>query len=344
MDLNLGVLTCIIEQWRWVPHYEGLYLVSSMGKVARADYIQSNGKGEFFVNGHIMRVNLNRKGYPQICLTKNNQRDTQRVHRLVALAFIPNPNNLPTINHKNEDKTDNRVENLEWCSWEYNHNYGTRNRRQSKSMVGKNCKRIPQLDLNGNVIKEWASALCAAIHLGICQTGISLCCTGRIKTYKKYKWKFVYDDYVFLLPKKNYPKYDVGEVVAVAQSYKDILSAFSQHPNPQLNIGVKNPTDTTGWHNKMFVKPNLMPHHIKINDVKVERLQDISDETSIKEGIRDYSTPNEKRYGYSGFMREEIVAFRTPREAFASLIDKVSGKGTWESNPYVFVYDFELVK
>lgn len=157
------------------------------------------------------------------------------------------------------------------------------------------------------------------------------------------KWKFEYDGYVFLLPKKNYPKYKVGEVVAVAQSYKDIFSSFSQHPNPQLNIGVKNPTDTAGWNNKMFVKPNLMPHHIKINDVKVERLQDISDETSIKEGIRDYSTPNEKRYGYYDFMHEEIVAFRTPREAFASLIDKVSGKGTWESNPYVFVYDFELV-
>lgn len=128
----------------------------------------------------------------------------------------------------------------------------------------------------------------------------------------------------------KYAIFKVGEIVAIAQRYSEIgIESF--------------PFCENGWNNKMFVKPSLMPHHIKINDVKVERLQDISDETSIKEGIRDYSTPNEKRYGYSDFMREEIVAFRTPREAFASLIDKVSGKGTWESNPYVFVYDFELV-
>nr|DAT80105.1 MAG TPA: ASCH domain protein [Caudoviricetes sp.] len=128
----------------------------------------------------------------------------------------------------------------------------------------------------------------------------------------------------------KYAIFKVGEIVAIAQRYSEIVI----EPFPFCE---------NGWHNKMFVKPNLMPHHIKINDVKVERLQDISDETSIKEGIRDYSTPNEKRYGYPDFMREEIVPFRTPREAFASLIDKVSGKGTWESNPYVFVYDFELI-
>lgn len=141
------------------------------------------------------------------------------------------------------------------------------------------------------------------------------------------------------------PNYKVGEIIAIAQSYKSL----GYQPTDKTPIIRGNKIefiefqDHKGWNNKMFVKPNLMPHHIKINDVKVERLQDISDETSIKEGIRDYSTPNEKRYGYSDFMREEIVAFRTPREAFASLIDKVSGKGTWESNPYVFVYDFELV-
>ena len=139
------------------------------------------------------------------------------------------------------------------------------------------------------------------------------------------------------------PKYKVGEVVAVAQSYKDIFSAFSQHPNPQLNIGVKNPTDTAGWNNKMFVKAELMPHQIRITNVHIEQLQDISDEDCLKEGIEEFSassTASGKAYTFNGINE----SYKTPREAYASLIDKVSGKGTWESNPYVFVYDFELVK
>lgn len=141
------------------------------------------------------------------------------------------------------------------------------------------------------------------------------------------------------------PKYKVGEVVAVAQSYKDIFSAFSQHPNPQLNIGVKNPTDTAGWNNKMFVKGELMPHQIRITDVRVERLQDISDECCLKEGIQKMLTGCEY-YQYSFYDNDKRLwnNYKTPREAFANLIDKVSGKGTWESNPYVWVYDFELVK
>ncbi len=129
------------------------------------------------------------------------------------------------------------------------------------------------------------------------------------------------------------PKYKIGEVVAVAQSYKD-CGLFDIYRGSE---------DTAGWANKMFVRADLMPHHIRITNVRVERLQDISDEDCFREEIRDYSTPNEKRFGFSDFKRETIVAFKTPRKAYASLIDRISGKGTWESNPYVFVYDFELV-
>lgn len=120
--------------------------------------------------------------------------------------------------------------------------------------------------------------------------------------------------------------YKVGEIVAVAQCYLDIGS-------PQFD---KFGYDVLGNTNKMFVRTDLMPHHIRITDVKVERLQSISEEDALKEGICelafDYYLPN----GYE-------KSFSMPREAFAYLIDKVSGKGTWESNPYVWVYDFELV-
>ena len=151
-----------------------------------------------------------------------------------------------------------------------------------------------------------------------------------------------YGDFVDIKDTK-YCLLKAGDIVAIAQSYKDIFSAFSQQSNPQLNISVKNPTDTAGWNNKMFVKPALMPHQIRITDVRVERLQDISDEDCLKEGIEEFSTRSTasgKAYTFNGVNE----SYKTPREAYASLIDKVSGKGTWESNPYVFVYDFELVK
>lgn len=98
-----------------------------------------------------------------------------------------------------------------------------------------------------------------------------------------------------------------------------------------------------GWKNKMFVKADLMPHHICITNIRVERLQDISEEDCLKEGIwRDDNVGLEGvTYWYHGLANS---SFRTAKEAYASLIDKISGKGTWESNPWVFVYDFELVK
>ena len=120
-----------------------------------------------------------------------------------------------------------------------------------------------------------------------------------------------------------------GEIVAVAQAYKDILS-----PDFWSNIA--------GFKNKMFVKADLMPHRIRITNVRVERLQDISDEDCRKEGI-DYVGGYSESY-YFGHGVENIRLGNSYREAFAALIDKVSGKGVWDSNPFVFVYEFELVK
>lgn len=155
---------------------------------------------------------------------------------------------------------------------------------------------------------------------------------------------------------KSCKRYRVGEIVAIAQSYKDIFSAFSQHPNPQLNISVKNPTDTAGWVNKMFVKPELMPHQIRIINVRIQRLQDISDEDCLAEGIERmpggsslkpyafYDNNIKTSCGIEGNVLGWYRSYDSPREAYAALIDRVSGKGTWERNPYIWVYDFELVK
>ena len=139
--------------------------------------------------------------------------------------------------------------------------------------------------------------------------------------------------------------YKIGEVVAVAQSYKDIgrhdiigYKAYGQNMYEPIYAEL-----SAGWNNKMFVKSEIMPCHIMITDVKVERLQDISDDECLKEGLR--------LSGNSRFYFQQMVEsnhfinryFDTPREAFSVLIDKISGRGTWESNPWVVVYSFELV-
>lgn len=144
--------------------------------------------------------------------------------------------------------------------------------------------------------------------------------------------------------------YKVGEVVAVAQSYKDANVAFVQLSDEAIS-GIKtnaewgNPKKMAGWNNKRFVRAELMPHQIKITNVRIERLQDISDEDCLKEGIeKEERTDGKYFYKFFDARREVFVRLRTPREAFAVLTDKVNGMGTWWRNPYVFVYEFELVK
>lgn len=136
-------------------------------------------------------------------------------------------------------------------------------------------------------------------------------------------------------------KYEVGEVVAVAQSYE----AAGFDPGYCIEGG-QFTQKHAGWHNKMFVKPALMSHRIRITGIKCERLQDISDEDCFREGISEswYESTDTTTYGYADEKKGTAVEFDTPRKAFAALIDKVSGRGTWASNPWVVVYEFELVK
>ena len=144
--------------------------------------------------------------------------------------------------------------------------------------------------------------------------------------------EFLIEDYNTGLCGQVMPLYKVGEEVAIAQSYKDISH----------EAGISTPSwlvAKAGWTNKMFVRAELMPHLIRITDIRVERLQDIGGRDFFREGI--YSVPaKEVMYSFDGCLKN----FPTPREAFAALINKVSGKGTWDSNPYVFVYSFELIK
>ena len=129
--------------------------------------------------------------------------------------------------------------------------------------------------------------------------------------------------------------YKVGDIVAIAQRYKEV------YPNADFEmIGDGFMTESAGWANKMFVKAELMPHHIRITDVKIERLRDISEEDALREGVWQMG---ELFYVSKAVGEAPEVAFPTAREAFWYLIDKISGKGTWESNPLMAAYSFELV-
>ncbi len=138
-------------------------------------------------------------------------------------------------------------------------------------------------------------------------------------------------------PTANKSKWHIGEVVAISQPYKDILSSAycDKYELDKL-------THTKGWSNAMFTKSDLMPHHIKITGIKVERLQDISDEDCLKEGIIHVSTFLGQKIYHTPHVNGSYLSTNVAQEAFAYLIDKVSGKGTWESNPYVWVYEFKL--
>lgn len=154
-----------------------------------------------------------------------------------------------------------------------------------------------------------------------------------------------YMDSEVVYTKDIYFPYKVGEVVAIAQSYKDC--GYDGNDYITVGDGYSRVKYYAGWTNKMFVRAKAMKHHIRITNVRVERLQDISNEDCIAEGIyedeKDAIGKWVKRFGFDDINDPYGHWHNTPKEAYADLIDKVGKKGTWESNPWVFVYEFELV-
>ena len=163
------------EIWKPVVGYEGMYEVSNFGRVWSI-------RRKLFLKEDIDKRKNHH--YHRVTLSKNGKTERITVHRLVTQAFIPNPDNLPEVNHKDENPANNNVENLEWCDRTYNINYGTRNKRVGES----NGKTVYQLTLNGDLIKVWKSSYEAAHQLGYGHSLISRCCRGKGKTAYGYKW------------------------------------------------------------------------------------------------------------------------------------------------------------
>lgn len=166
------------EQWKDIVGYEGLYQISNLGRLKSLKRIYSHR----IYPSKILSIRKDTHGYMQAFLYKNNQRKVYLVHRLVAKAFLDNPNNCKEVNHIDEDKTNNKISNLEWCNRNYNVNYGN---RTSKTSV-----KVEQYDLQNNLIKERNSISEASRKLNIAISGISACCRKINKTSGGYIWKY----------------------------------------------------------------------------------------------------------------------------------------------------------
>lgn len=171
------------EIWRDIKDFEGLYQVSNWGRVKSLNY---NHTGKEW----ILKPRKSGKGYLSVTLSKDGKCKNFLVHRLVAEVFIPNPLNLPQINHKDENPSNNNVSNLEFCDQKYNINYGNRNKKVSNKMTnGKLSKPVLQFSKTGDFIREWKStAECG--RNGFKQVAVCRCCNGKLKTHKGFMWKY----------------------------------------------------------------------------------------------------------------------------------------------------------
>ena len=173
-------------EWRPVPNYEGIYRVNNIGQIQNIK------------TGHYLKYGLNEQGYLRTFLyNKKHERKFFFVHRIVCSAFHDNPFNLPQVNHINMNKTDNRPENLEWCSQSYNikHSFDNGRREHNKEMLLKAThKEVLCKDMNGKLVKKYFSLSEASRDTGCNVSNISACCHGRIKSLGGYKWELALEN------------------------------------------------------------------------------------------------------------------------------------------------------
>lgn len=174
----------MVEIWKDIVGYEGLYQVSNLGRVKSLGNGKTHNSKE-----RILKARKETNGYLRITLTKDGKQKKYTIHRLVATAFIPNPDNLPIVNHKDEDKLNNRIENLEWCDAKYNINYGTHIQRQVESQT--NYPKFSKQVLCVETGKIYPSTHQVERDLGFFCTAISAVCLGKRKTAYGFHWRYI---------------------------------------------------------------------------------------------------------------------------------------------------------
>lgn len=180
------------EVWKDVQGYEGYYQVSNHGRVKSLDRKVKNRGGIATKKGKILSPSVMNNQYKKIALWKDNEQKMMLMHRLIAQAFIPNTGNLPEVNHIDEDKGNNSVDNLEWCDRLYNANYGTAIERSASKRKGVSVgeRAIEQYTTNGVFVRSYDSAMKAAEAIKGCNSGICKCANGRYKIAHGYVWRW----------------------------------------------------------------------------------------------------------------------------------------------------------
>lgn len=179
------------EIWKDIEGWEGFYQVSNFGRVKSLERFVNGPKGLIKLKEKILSPKIDKNGYLLVGFHKEGIQKYMRIHRLVAMAFIPNPNNFPQINHIDENKRNNYVSNLEWCTHKYNLNYGTCKARMRHSKM----KRVAQFTLGGKLVKIWDSITSVQEETGWSLYAISLACLGKTKTSKGFLWKYLDNGY-----------------------------------------------------------------------------------------------------------------------------------------------------
>lgn len=195
----------MIEIWKDVKGFDGVYQVSNLGRVKGLERISSDNR---FLPERILSTSLCSNGYLIAKLCFNGKSKRISVHRLVASAFIPNPNNLPHINHIDENKTNNIVSNLEWCTPKYNANYGTGKARARESFISNNSKEIYQFDLNGNFVNSYRSISEASDTTNAPRSEICSCCKMKESSVSShgFMWRYAID-----CPQKRLKPYSIND-------------------------------------------------------------------------------------------------------------------------------------
>lgn len=165
------------EVWKDIPNYEGIYQASNLGRIKS---INPCNRGKDII---MSDKPVSPNDYKKVCFKRGGKQKTFLVHRLIAITFIPNPNSYPVVNHKNENKSDNRVENLEWCDYSYNASYGSKKHNQTVKLG----KKVLCVELN----LQFLSFGEASRYLNIPYQNISKCCHGKVKTAGGYHWELL---------------------------------------------------------------------------------------------------------------------------------------------------------
>lgn len=177
-----------MEIWKDIKGYESLYQISNTGKIKSLQrYVCSKNGSKQLIKEKIRKTSITTAGYEYVVLANKGKNKTLLVHRLVAETFLPNPFNLKCVNHKDENKHNNNVSNLEWCNYEYNNTYKDIHLRRNKDNT---TRKVIQYDLDMNEIKRWDSIIEAANNFNTYSSNIMKCCIGERNHVNGFKWRY----------------------------------------------------------------------------------------------------------------------------------------------------------